>query len=101
MQTPRGIWPFKDFFTALIDPKTQFSGAQLSAWLTRTIAQENRAKPQSDAALVAALAAQGVTLARRTLTKYRLRQGLPGVHERTRAYARAASISPQHERILP
>ena len=101
VQTPRGLWPLKDFFTALIDPKTQFSGAQLSAWLTNAIAQENRASPQSDAALVTALAAQGITLARRTVTKYRLRQRLPSAHERARAYARAASISSQYERTHP
>ena len=50
-QTPRGIWALRDFFTALIDPETQLSGAQLRAWLVEMIGAENRAHPLSDTAL--------------------------------------------------
>ncbi len=91
VQTPQGVWALKDFFTALIDPDTGFSGAKLRSWLVEAISGEDPAKPKSDARLVTDLAAEGVTLARRTITKYRLRLGLPGAAERKRAYARRAS----------
>ena len=87
-ETPQGVWPLKDFFTALIDPETQFSGAQLRAWLTQAIAQEDPDRPLSDEALARDLQAEGHKVARRTITKYRLRLGLPGAAARRRAYAR-------------
>ena len=91
VQTPQGIWALKDFFTALIDPATGFSGAKLRSWLVRTITEEDPVRPKSDATLVAALGIEGITLARRTVTKYRLGLGLPGVAERRRAYVRRPS----------
>lgn len=97
VQTPQGVWALKDFFAALIDPATNFSGANLRNWLVEAITAENQQKPKSDAALVADLKAEGITLARRTVTKYRLRLGLPTAAERKRAYAaRAAHPSVSH-----
>ena len=89
-QTPLGVWALQDFFTSLIDPATQLSAAQLRGWLIETLAGEDRSAPLSDAALCAALSAQGHRVARRTLTKHRLRLGVPGATDRRRLYRRAA-----------
>ena len=94
-QTPQGVWPLRDFFTALIDPVTNLSGAQLSGKLVKAIKQENRTNPLSDSALCAAIKAEGHRVARRTLTKYRLNLGLPGAANRRRLYQSVRSPKPQ------
>lgn len=87
VQTPNGVWALKDFFTALIDPATQFSGVQLRVWLAQAIAEESHTKPKSDDRLAKDLGLKGPKVARRTITKYRLRLGVPGAAVRRRTYA--------------
>ena len=100
VQTPRGVWALRDFFTALIDPETQLSGARLRGWLVALIEAEDPAAPLSDAALVSQIAARGPKVARRTITKYRLRLGLPSAAERKRAYARQTPSPTNRKEIL-
>lgn len=88
IQTPQGVWPLRDFFSALIDPNSLLSGAQLRAWITETIFEENRTAPMSDAELAIKLSELGHEVARRTITKYRLHIGLPGAAARRRLYSR-------------
>ena len=87
VETPQGVWPLKAFFSALIDPDTNFSGAQLRAHLTRLIAQESRDAPLSDEALARAIGQDGPKVARRTVTKYRLALNVPSASARKRAYS--------------
>jgi RNA polymerase sigma-54 factor len=84
IQTPRGLFPLKRFFGG----GTQTAMGEDVAWdtirikLQELIDAENKAKPLSDDALVAALSKQGLTLARRTITKYRKQMGIPSSRQR-------------------
>ncbi|MEO2027550.1 MAG: RNA polymerase factor sigma-54 [Fuerstiella sp.] len=84
IQTPRGLFPLKRFFGG----GTQTALGEDVAWdtirikLQELIDAENKAKPLSDDALVEALAKQGLTLARRTITKYRKQMGIPSSRQR-------------------
>ncbi|MFQ5861624.1 MAG: RNA polymerase factor sigma-54 [Candidatus Brocadiales bacterium] len=84
MQTPRGIFEMKFFFTG------GFSGrdGDTESWvatrqkLKEIIDGEDKRHPLSDEELVAALKAKGVAVARRTVTKYRKLMKIPSSRRR-------------------
>ena len=84
MQTPRGIFPLKRFF---VGGTTSSDGAEV-AWdkvrlkLQEIVDNEDKAKPFSDDALVEQLAANGIKVARRTVTKYRKAMDIPSSRQR-------------------
>jgi len=84
IQTPRGLFPLKRFFGG----GTQSADGAEVAWdtirikLQELIDKEDKKKPLSDDALVDALSKQGLTLARRTITKYRKQMGIPSSRQR-------------------
>jgi RNA polymerase sigma-54 factor len=84
IQTPRGLFPLKRFFGG----GTQTAGGQEMAWdtirikLQELIDNEDKRDPLSDDALVAELDKQGITLARRTITKYRKQLQIPSSRQR-------------------
>ena len=87
IDTPHGTWWLRQMFSAAVgeDGGPQLAAAALRHRLARLIATENPAKPLSDAALTAALAAQtGVQIARRTVAQYRESQAIPAAHRRKR-----------------
>ena len=73
IQTPRGIYPLRRFFSG---GTTSAEGEDMS-WdavkekLKVIIAEEDKSNPLNDDEIVEKLAAQGLTLARRTVAKYR------------------------------
>ncbi|MBN2024617.1 MAG: RNA polymerase factor sigma-54 [Pirellulales bacterium] len=73
IQTPRGIYPLRRFF---VGGTTSADGEEV-AWdavrlkLQEIIDKEDKQKPFSDEQLVEELAKHGITVARRTVTKYR------------------------------
>ena len=79
IQTPRGILPLRRFFVG----GTQPDEGEAVAWdkirikLQELIDQEDKVRPYSDDELVKRLKAQGLNVARRTITKYRQRMGIP------------------------
>ena len=79
MQTPRGLFPLKRFFVG----GTQTDEGEDVAWDTvrmkmqEIVDKEDKRKPYSDDELVAELSKQGLTVARRTVTKYRKKMGIP------------------------
>lgn len=87
IQTPRGIYPLKRFFGG----GTTTADGEEVAWdiirlkLKELVDSEDKNDPLSDDALVDKLAAEGYTLARRTVTKYRKGLGIPSSRQR-RAY---------------
>ncbi|SEA31490.1 RNA polymerase factor sigma-54 [Rubrimonas cliftonensis] len=92
MATPRGLYELKFFFTTALAASD--GGAALSAEAVREriramIAAETPGKPLSDDHIVAALKAEGVELARRTVAKYREAMRIPSSVDRRRR-ARAA-----------
>lgn len=84
IQTPRGIFPLKRFF---VGGTTSADGEEV-AWdrvrlkLQEIVDNEDKSKPLSDDALVAALAEEGITVARRTVTKYRKAMNIPSSRQR-------------------
>lgn len=73
MQTPRGTYEMKYFFT----PGYKSAGGEavsnktIKDAIRKLVEQENPAKPLSDQAMVKALKEQGFKVARRTIAKYR------------------------------
>jgi RNA polymerase sigma-54 factor len=79
IQTPRGIFPLKRFF---VGGTTSADGEEV-AWdrvrikLQDIIDNEDKTKPLSDDAIVEELGKAGITVARRTVTKYRKAMNIP------------------------
>jgi len=84
--TPRGTFELKHFFSVGVTGQngTQVAATAVRAHLRRMIQDEPSGAPLSDQALVEALAARGVLLARRTVAKYREQLGIPGSAQRRR-----------------
>jgi RNA polymerase sigma-54 factor len=84
IQTPRGIFPLRRFFCG---GTTSAAGEEV-AWdtvrmkLQEIIDGEDKQHPLSDDQLVAQLAAAGITVARRTVTKYRKAMGILSSRQR-------------------
>lgn len=84
MQTPRGILPLRKFFVG----GTQTEDGDDVAWdtirlkLQELIDKEDKSKPHSDEHLVEELKKAGMTVARRTVTKYRKKMGIPSSRQR-------------------
>ncbi len=84
--TPRGTFELKHFFSVGVTGQngTQVAATAVRAHLRRMIHDEPSGAPLSDQALVQALAARGILLARRTVAKYREQLGIPGSAQRRR-----------------
>ncbi len=84
LDTPRGILPLRMLFSG----GTTTAGGETLAWgavqakLKRIVEAENPKKPMSDDALVQELGKAGLTIARRTVAKYRDELGIPTARER-------------------
>ncbi len=84
MQTPRGIFSLKRFFVG----GTRSDSGEDVAWdririkLQEVIDAEDKSKPLSDDVLVKRLKEHGLTVARRTITKYRKKMGIPSSRQR-------------------
>ena len=73
MHTPRGVFEFKYFFSShlsTVDGEEQ-SSTSVRAKIRKLIGAENPAKPLSDSKIATLLAERGITVARRTVAKYR------------------------------
>ncbi len=84
IQTPRGLFPLKRFFVG----GTRSEDGDDVAWdiirikLQELIDKEDKKKPYSDDELVEKLREQGLTVARRTITKYRDKMSIPSSRQR-------------------
>lgn len=73
MHTPRGVFEFKYFFSshlATADGEDQ-SSTSVRAKIRKLIGSENPSKPLSDSKIARLLADEGISVARRTVAKYR------------------------------
>ncbi len=75
--TNQGVYPLKMFFNERPKDDADTSSHEILAALSEIIDGEDKARPMSDEALCERLAARGYDIARRTVTKYRERLGLP------------------------
>jgi RNA polymerase sigma-54 factor len=93
IQTPRGIFPLKRFFCG----GTVNADGEEMAWdtvrlkLQELIDREDKKDPLSDEELVNTLTAQGIKVARRTVTKYRKAMNIPSSRQRRDWSAAGAS----------
>ena len=84
MDTPRGIFPLRRFF---VGGTTNAAGDDV-AWdkirieLQKLVDGEDKAKPFSDDELVQLLKSKGLSVARRTVTKYRMKMQIPSSRKR-------------------
>ncbi len=86
MRTPLGLFEMKYFFTPGLKGKdgASISNKSVQDQIKRLVDAENPATPLSDQAIEEKLTAQGITVARRTIAKYRGILKIPPSHERRR-----------------
>jgi len=104
LQTPRGLFPLRRFF---VGGTVSADGGEV-AWdavrmkLQEIVQDEPKEKPYSDDELVDELAKQGITVARRTVTKYRKAMNIPSSRQRRDwKLARQQQTSAASEDALP
>lgn len=84
IQTPRGIFSLKHFFTGGVEK----DDGEMESWevvrqkLQQVIDEEDKSKPLSDEAVAEILSEQGIDIARRTVSKYRKVLGIPSSRQR-------------------
>ena len=89
IQTPRGTFPLKMFFSSGLHANTSDEGVSARAIrnkITAIIAEESLLKPISDAKISSLLAQEGFTVARRTVAKYRELENIKSTAQRKREY---------------
>ena len=86
MHTPRGTFELKYFFSSRVsgDEGDDIASTAIKAAIRKLISDEDVRKPLSDAKLCAQLKDQGMTVARRTIAKYREQLAIPPSNERKR-----------------
>ena len=78
VQTPRGVFPLKYFFSAGLDTEQgeEIAAKAVKMMIQEIVDRENSAKPLSDKKIVDLLAEKGLKIARRTVAKYREQMGI-------------------------
>ena len=86
VQTPRGLYPFKFFFSSGINGVQGECHSVLSikSYLEELVEKEDPRSPYSDQRLAELLKTQGMKVSRRTITKYREELGIPASFKRRR-----------------
>jgi RNA polymerase sigma-54 factor len=86
MSTPRGVFELKYFFSTGLGNRngSPCSSTAVRATIRSLIASEPEDRPYSDADIAAQLQAQGVNIARRTVSKYREELRIPSCSIRKR-----------------
>ncbi|MEZ6094694.1 MAG: RNA polymerase factor sigma-54 [Pirellulaceae bacterium] len=84
LETHRGIYPLRQFFTGgtTTDDGEDVSWNRIRVELQKLVDNEDKSKPLSDDELVKLLKQQGITVARRTITKYREKLNIPSSRQR-------------------
>ena len=84
LQTPRGIFPLRMFFSGGTETDTgdAMSWAAVQAKLEQIIEAEDKASPLSDDQLAEKLKEGGIEIARRTVAKYRKQLHIPPARQR-------------------
>ena len=78
VQTPRGVYPLKFFFSSSVSTTTgeDASSRAVKAHISKLVTDEDTSRPLTDAAIVTALQRRGIKIARRTVAKYREQLGI-------------------------
>ena len=86
MQSPRGIFEIKYFFTSGVPSNsgTGIASESIKTIIKEIVENEDPKAPLSDQAIVEMLAARGIEISRRTVAKYRDEMHLPSSSKRKR-----------------
>lgn len=86
VQTPRGVFELKYFFSSGLDTQggDEISAKSAKAIIAKMIEGEDKHDPVSDQKLMDMLQAQGLEIARRTVAKYREQLNIPNARFRKR-----------------
>jgi len=78
VQTPRGVFPLKYFFSAGLDTQggSEIAAKAVKMMIKEIVDNENTAKPLSDKKIVDLLEGRDLKIARRTVAKYREQLGI-------------------------
>ena len=84
MHTPRGVFEFKYFFSSHLSTESgeDQSSTSVRAKIRKLINAENPSKPLSDSKITNLLKEEGISVARRTVAKYREAMNIPSSSER-------------------
>ena len=84
MLTPFGVYEFKYFFSSAIETQNDemASSTSIKKIIKETIKSENKKKPLSDEQLSKILKESGISVARRTVAKYREELKIPSSSKR-------------------
>ena len=84
MDSPRGVFEFKYFFSSHVSTNNGgiCSTTAIRAMIKKLIKEESQAKPLSDNKIAALLEQKGISIARRTIAKYRESMSIPPSNER-------------------
>jgi RNA polymerase sigma-54 factor len=84
MQTPRGIFPLRYFFTG----GTESDNGEATSWdsvkarVKEIVDQEDKKDPLNDDEIAARLQEEGIRVSRRTIAKYRQQLHIPTARQR-------------------
>ena len=86
MQTPRGIFPLRYFFTGgtETDDGTSMSWDSVKVRVKEIVEKEDASNPLNDDQIAAALRKEGIDISRRTVAKYRQQLDIPSARQRRR-----------------
>lgn len=87
MQSPRGVYELKYFFTSGVSASGQEEGISsnsIKAMIREIINEEDPKKPKSDQEIVKLLQEKGIEISRRTVAKYREGMGIQSSSKRRR-----------------
>lgn len=85
IQTPAGVIPLSSFFSGGIatqDGSEAESSKSVKLKIKKLIDKEEKANPLSDQDIADILAKEGLDISRRTVTKYRIADGIPSTRQR-------------------
>lgn len=86
MQTPRGMFEIKHFFTSGVHNAfgEGIASESVKTEIRELIGKENTENPMSDQAISNTLGSRGIEISRRTVAKYREEMGIPASSKRKR-----------------
>jgi len=86
VQTPRGIYPLRFFFTGKVRKHdgTEGSVRTIRERIRQMVENEDPRNPLSDEEIARRLSQEGFSVARRTVAKYRQQMGIPASRQRKR-----------------
>ncbi len=87
VQTPRGLFELKFFFSSGLESESGLDVSSLSVKesIREMVGQELGSKPLSDQKIAQLLKEKGINIARRTIAKYREEMGIPAASRRRKA----------------